>query len=142
MRYSRSTAGRLGQLLDDSRKRARHLSRNADLVRWLQAPNEIGLDLLQRQLAELAASNPDLESVTVMDAAGGVRIATDPDLEGRHLGQREYFREAMAGRAFTTGIVVGTSAGAAGVFFAEPVRDAAGQVLGAAVLHVRAVAFS
>ena len=139
---ARSTAGRLGQLVDDSRKRVQHLARNADLAHWLQGPNETGLALLQRQLDELAASNPDIESVTVMDAAGGVRIATDGDLAGRYVGQREYFREAMAGRAFTTGIVVGASAGAAGVFFAEPVRDATHQVLGAAVVHVRASAFS
>jgi C4-dicarboxylate-specific signal transduction histidine kinase len=37
--------------------------------------------------------------------------------------------------------VVGAAAGAAGVFFAEPVRDEAGQVIGAVVLRVRATAF-
>ena len=116
---ARSSAGRVGQLLDDSRQRARFVARQADLAAWLQAPNEMGLLPLQRQLSELAASHPDLLSLSVMDAAGGVRLSTDPDLMGRHFGQREYFREAMAGRAFATGVVVGASSGAAGVFFAE-----------------------
>jgi C4-dicarboxylate-specific signal transduction histidine kinase len=62
----------------------------------------------------------------VMDAVGGVRVSTDRDLLGRNFAFREYFKQAMAGRSFTTGIVVGAAAGAAGVFFAEPVRDGAG----------------
>jgi HAMP domain-containing protein len=139
---ARSSAARVGQLLDDNRRQARFVARQADLAAWLQAPNEIGLAPLQQLLAGVAASHPDLLSVSVMDTAGGVRLSTDPDLVGRHFGQREYFREAMAGRAFATGVVVGASAGAAGVFLAEPVRDAAGAVAGVAVLHVRAAAFS
>ena len=136
-----NTAGRMGQLLGDSAKLARGLSGDAELARWLSAPNELGLEVLQQRLAALAKANPDIHFVMVMDAAGGVRISTDRDLMGRNFAFREYFKEAMAGKPFTTGIVVGAAAGAAGVFFAEPVRDEAGQVIGAVVLRVRATAF-
>ncbi len=137
-----NTAGRLAQLLGDSAKLARGLGGDADVARWLFAPNELVFNALQQRLQALTQANPDLHFVMVMDAAGGVRISTDRDLLGRNFAFREYFREAMAGRSFTTGIVVGAAAGAAGVFFAEPVRDAAGQLMGAVVLRVRATAFS
>jgi len=136
-----NTAGRLGQLLGDSAKLARGLGGDAEVARWLFAPNEMGLEVLQQRLQALAQANSDIHFVMVMDAAGGVRVSTDPSLLGRNFAFREYFKEAMAGRSFTTGIVVGAAAGAAGVFFAEPVRDSAGQVLGAVVLRVKASAF-
>ncbi len=136
-----NTAGRLGQLLGDSAKLARGLGGDAELARWLFAPNEMGLDVLQQRLEALAKANADIHFVMVMDAAGGVRISTDRDLLGRNFAFREYHKSAMAGRSFTTGIVVGAAAGAAGVFFAEPVRDETGQVIGAVVLRVRASAF-
>jgi hypothetical protein len=136
-----NTAGRLGQLLGDSAKLARGLGGDAELARWLFAPNEMGLDVLQQRLEALAKANSDIHFVMVMDAAGGVRISTDRDLLGRNFAFREYHKSAMAGRSFTTGIVVGAAAGAAGVFFAEPVRDETGQVIGAVVLRVRASAF-
>jgi C4-dicarboxylate-specific signal transduction histidine kinase len=137
-----NTAGRLGQLLGDSAKLARGLGGDAELARWLSTPNEMGLEPLQQRLAALAKANPDIHFVMVMDALGGVRISTDRDLMGRNFAFREYFKEAIAGRSFTTGIVVGAAAGAAGVFFAEPARDEAGQVVGAVVLRVRATAFA
>jgi HAMP domain-containing protein len=136
-----NTAGRLGQLLGDSAKLARGLGGDAELARWLSAPNEMGLEVLQQRLEALAKANADIHFVMVMDAAGGVRISTDRDLLGRNFAFREYHKSAMAGRSFTTGIVVGAAAGAAGVFFAEPVRDETGQVVGAVVLRVRATAF-
>ncbi len=136
-----NTAGRIGQLLYDSARLARGLGADAEVPRWLSAPNEIGFDLLQQRLQAMAKANPDIQFVMVMDADGGVRISTDTTLLGRNFSFREYFKEAMAGRSFTTGILVGAGAGEAGVFFAEPVRDADGKVLGAVVLRVRASAF-
>ncbi|MFO1328950.1 MAG: cache domain-containing protein [Rubrivivax sp.] len=137
-----NTAGRVGQLLSSSAHLARGLGGDAELARWLSAPNEDGLEVLQQRLAALSKANPDIHFVMVMDGMGGVRVSTDRDLLGRNFAFREYFKEASAGRPYTTGIVVGAAAGAAGVFFAEPVRDAAGNVLGAVVLRVRASAFA
>ena len=136
-----STAGRLGQLLADSGRLARGLGGDAELANWLFAPNEAGFELLQQRLQALVQANPDIHFVMLMDAVGGVRVSTDRDLLGRNFAFRDYFKQAMAGRSVTTGIVVGAAAGAAGVFFAEPVRDGAGAVLGAVVLRVKASAF-
>jgi serine/threonine protein kinase/HAMP domain-containing protein len=137
-----STAGRIGQLTGDSAKLARGLGGDAELSRWLTTPDDAGFDALQQRLQALVKANPDIHFVMVMDPSGGVRISTDRDLLGRNFAFREYFKEAMTGKSFTTGIIVGAAAGAAGVFFSEPVLDEAGQVVGAVVLRVRASAFS
>jgi serine/threonine protein kinase/HAMP domain-containing protein len=136
-----TTAGRMGQLLGDSAKLARGLGGDADVSGWLTTPDDAGFDRLQQRLTALVNANPDIQFVMVMDPLGGVRVSTDRSLLGRNFAFREYFKEAMAGKSFTTGILVGAGAGAAGVFFSEPVRDAAGQVLGAVVLRVHATAF-
>lgn len=137
-----NTAGRIGQLLSSSARLAHGLGGDAELARWLAEPADAGFAVLQQRLQALARANPDIHFVMVMDAQGGVRISTDRELLGRNFAFREYFREAIAGRPFTTGIVVGAAAGAAGVFFSEPVRDVDGKVLGAVVLRVRAAAFA
>jgi len=138
---ARSTAGRVGQLLASSGRLARGLGDDAELTHWLAAPGEAGFGALQQRLQALAGANPDIQFVMVMDAAGKVRISTDPELLNRNFGFRDYFKQAMAGHGYSTGIVVGAAAGSAGVFFAEPVRDNSGPVLGAVVLRVKASAF-
>jgi serine/threonine protein kinase/HAMP domain-containing protein len=137
-----TTAGRLGQRLSDSAKLARGLAGDVEFQRFLFTPSDSAYDLLHQRLQALTRANSDLQFVMVMDRLGGVRLSTDGDLLGRNFSFREYFNQAMAGRSFTTGIVIGAAAGASGVFFAEPVTDAGGQVLGAVVLRVRAEAFA
>ena len=63
----------------------------------------------------------------VMDTAGNALVATDPTVMGKNFKFREYFKEAMEGRAFMTGIIVGAVAGAAGVFYSRPVFAADGK---------------
>jgi C4-dicarboxylate-specific signal transduction histidine kinase len=74
----------------------------------------------------------------VMDPAGTAIVATDPAVMGKNFKFREYFRTAMEGRPFMTGIIVGSVAGAAGVFYSRPVFDANGKVIGAVVMRIKA----
>jgi C4-dicarboxylate-specific signal transduction histidine kinase len=57
---------------------------------------------------------------------------------GKNFKFREYFKEAMGGRRHMTGIIVGSVAGAAGVFFSRPVLDPTGSVIGAVVMRIKA----
>jgi len=58
---------------------------------------------------------------------------------GRNFAFRDYFKQAMEGRAYMTGITVGSVAGRAGVFYSRPVLAADGHsVIGAVVLRIRA----
>lgn len=131
-----STAGRLGQFVDDSRLLARALATDAEFPAYLQRPDEAGRDALQDKLRRQVRADPKVQLIMLMDAAGTAVVSSDPEVQGRNFAFRQYFQEAMAGRAHTTGIVVGAVAGASGLFFAEPVRADDGRVIGAMVLRV------
>ncbi|WP_088279193.1 protein kinase domain-containing protein, partial [Ideonella sp. A 288] len=137
-----NTAGRLSQLLGDSAKLARALGTDADFAQWLARPDEAGKEALRAKLLALAQANADIHLVMVMDTGGTTLVSNDPATMGRNFRFRQYFQEAAAGRPFVSGVVVGAVAGAAGVFFAEPVRNAQGQVIGAVVLRIRASSFA
>jgi len=74
----------------------------------------------------------------VMDTAGTALVASDREVMGRNFKFREYFKQAMEGRAHMTGITVGSVAGRAGVFYSRPVFAHDGRtVIGAVVLRIR-----
>ena len=131
-----STAGRIGQFVDDSRLLTRALATDADFPPFLQRPDEAGREALRDKLQRQVRANPNVQLIMLMDAAGTAVVSSDAEVQGRNFAFRHYFREAMAGRAHVTGIVVGAVAGAAGLFFAEPVRADDGRVIGAMVLRV------
>jgi HAMP domain-containing protein len=141
-RLARNTAGRVGQLLNDSMALARVIGTDADLARWLAAPDPAAKPALRDKLIRIAQANRDIHLVMVMDAGGTAQIANDPEVMGRNFRFRQYFQEAMAGRPFVTSIVVGAVAGQAGVFFAVPVTDVSQTVIGAVVLRIHAASFA
>lgn len=138
---ARSTAGRLSQLIADSENLARMLGADDDFRDFLQHPSDPARAALTTKVAALVRANPDIHLVMVMDAAGTTQISNDPEVAGRNFKFREYFKVAMQGRPHITGIVVGSVAGAAGMFYSQPVLDAQQQVIGAVVVRIRASSF-
>ncbi len=139
---ARNTAGRVGQLMNDSMALARVIGTDAELVRWLAAPEPEAKLALRDKLIRIAQANRDIHLVMVMDSGGTAQIANDPEVMGRNFRFRQYFQEAMAGRPFVTSILVGAVAGQAGVFFSVPVTDASQAVIGAVVLRIHAASFA
>lgn len=144
---ARSTAGRLAQLIGDSRKLTRALGTDDDIVRFLgpgdaAAGPDAAPDVaaLRAKLAAIVAANTDLHLIMLMDPAGKALVSNDAEVMGRNFGFREYFKTAAGGREHVTGIVVGAVAGQAGMFFSTPVRAADGSVLGVVALRLRAAA--
>jgi C4-dicarboxylate-specific signal transduction histidine kinase len=90
------------------------------------------------KLKGLVAANPDIQFTMVMDPAGTAIVATDPQVMGKNFKFREYFKQAMQGNPYMTGIIVGSVAGAAGVFYSRPVFDDSGNVIGAVVMRIKA----
>jgi serine/threonine protein kinase/HAMP domain-containing protein len=136
---AQSTAGRISQLLADSRNLADYVGTDDDFVDFLsKPPTPAGVQATLRQLKGLITSNPDLQFTMVMDTAGNALVATDPAVMGKNFKFREYFKTAMEGRPFMTGIIVGAVAGAAGVFYSRPVQGADGSVIGAVVMRIKA----
>lgn len=139
---ARSTAGRLAQLIGDTRKLTRALGTDEDFVRFLAGGEEGTPDVaaLRAKLAAIAAANSDIHLIMVMDPAGKALVSSDAEVMGRHFAFREYFKAAAGGREHVTGIVVGAVAGQSGMFFSTPVRAADGRVLGVVALRLRAAA--
>ncbi|MFZ3321749.1 MAG: cache domain-containing protein [Usitatibacter sp.] len=136
---AQSTAGRISQLIADMRGLADYVGTDEDFVEFLGHPSAKGAKDTLAKLQGLARANSDIQFVMVMDRDGTALVATDPDVTGKNFKFREYFRQAMAGRSYMTGIVVGSVAGAAGVFFSRPVFAAHSQnVIGAVVMRVKA----
>lgn len=139
---AQSTAGRISQLLGDSRNLANYLGNDEDFLALLKKPTDQNKSDIKTKLEGLIKANPDVQLVMVMDTTGTAIVSSDPQVMGRNFKFREYFKEAMAGRSFTTGIIVGAVAGQAGVFFSNPVRDADGTVIGAVVMRILAAPIS
>ncbi len=135
---SQSTAGRISQLLGDSRNLADYVGTDDDFVGYLSTPTKEGTAAILGKLQSLVRSNPDIQFAMVMDVAGNAAVATDPAVMGRNFKVREYFKQAMQGQSHMTGIIVGAVAGAAGIFYSRPVHSAGGKVIGAVVLRIKA----
>jgi serine/threonine protein kinase/HAMP domain-containing protein len=136
---AQSTAGRISQLITDSRNLANYVGTDDDFVAFLTRPTRAGHAAILAKLDGLAHANPDVQFAMVMDTAGNALVASDRDVMGKNFKFREYFKQAMEGRAHMTGITVGTVAGRAGVFYSRPVfAPDGGTVIGAVVLRIRA----
>ena len=136
---AQSTAGRISQLIAATQTLANYVGTDDDFVSFLGAPTPDGVKATLAKLDGLVKSDGDLQFAMVMDAAGNAVVATDPQVMGKNFKFREYFKQAMEGRAYMTGIIVGSVAGAAGIFFSRPVFAPDGRkVIGAVVLRIKA----
>lgn len=136
--HAHSAAGRLSQLINDSRNLANYLGTDDDFVHMLMAPTDESKEAIRIKLENLAKSNTDIHPLIVMDKDGTAVVSNDPGVTGKNFKFREYFKQAMTGRSYTTGIIVGATAGAAGVYYSNPVRDSEGTVIGTVVLRIKA----
>jgi C4-dicarboxylate-specific signal transduction histidine kinase len=136
---AQSTAGRISQLLDDSRNLANYLGTDDDFVGYLVHPTPAGTDAIVSKLLGLVKANPDVQLAMVMDTAGKAIAASDPEVMNKNFKFRDYFKQAMEGRPHMTGITVGAVAGKSGVFYSRPVLAPDGHtVIGAVVLRIYA----
>jgi serine/threonine protein kinase/HAMP domain-containing protein len=136
---AQSTAGRIAQLITSSRGLADYLGTDDDFVAYLLTPSPGGTRATLLKLNGLTRASNDIQFAMVMDTAGNAIVSTDPEVTGRNFKFREYFKQAMEGKAYMTGITVGSVAGASGVFFSRPVfAPDDGRVIGAVVLRIKA----
>lgn len=136
-RLAQSTAGRIGQLIGDSQHLANYLAGDPDFIGYLEAPGEARKPAIEARLANLVRTNPDVHLMILMDAAGLALVSSEPGVAGHNFAFREYFRQAVQGHPFKTGIIVGSTEGKPGMYYANPVFDAAGKVIGVVVLRLK-----
>lgn len=135
--HAQSAAGRVSQLLNDSRNLANYLGTDQDFVAFLSHPDDAAKATINAKLAGLAKSNADIHPLIVMDADGKALASSDATVTGRNFKFREYFKQAMAGHPHMTGLVVGSTTGTVGVYYSNPVINPDGKVIGAVVLRIK-----
>ncbi|MBS1198320.1 MAG: hypothetical protein H6R18_2105, partial [Proteobacteria bacterium] len=138
---AQSSAGRVSQLLHDSRGLAQYIATDDDFQNFLVKPGAEGKIGLQKKLDGLIKSNPDALLMFVMDTNGTALASTDPRIVGQNYKFRDYFKSAVQGKAMMTGIMVGKTTGLAGIYYANPVFDHNKKVIGVVVMRIKAESF-
>lgn len=139
---AQSTAGRVAQLIGDTRMFASYLASDVRFSQYLQAPSRLTGEVLQSRLTQLIEQNPDLNLAFLLDREGTALLSNDPDLIARNFNFREYFKEAIAGTPYTSGVIVGSTVGGQGIYFSSPVFDADGKPIGALILRLKGSSIS
>lgn len=137
---AQSTAGRVAQLLDDSRHFAHYLSTDEEFITYLRDPLGAGdgrVAAIHAKTKNLLATNPEVHRLTLLDKTGVALLSSDPAETGNSSAYRDYFQEARAGRPFMTGIQLSTTDGSPGVYYSNPVFDAGNKMVGAVVLRIK-----
>jgi serine/threonine protein kinase/HAMP domain-containing protein len=136
-RLAQSTAGRVGQLVDDSTHLANYLAADEDFIAYLRSPGPAHQDQVRTKLGALVRANPDVHLMILMNADGLALESSEPGVAGHSFAFRDYFKEALKGHAYKTGIVVGSTEGKPGMYYANPVFDDARRVIGVVVMRLK-----
>ncbi len=131
-----NVAGRIGQLLTDSRRLAAYVAGEESLIKLIDDPAPANLARATAAMQHLIAANPDIDLVIAMNRSGDAVMSTEPSVRGKNFKFREYFLSAIRGRSFTTSVIVGSTLGGSGVYISNPVKNRAGLVIGVIVLRV------
>jgi C4-dicarboxylate-specific signal transduction histidine kinase len=136
-----SNASRLDQLIIDHRLTVNQIARNSDVVKFLTADSTQSKQFdsrVQENLDVILRSSPDYDAVFIMDKDGICRASTDPTFIGQDYRFRDYFKEAIRSEgAAPVSLLVGSTSGRPGLFFAHPIRSEKGNTLGVAVLKIQ-----
>lgn len=139
---AQATAGRITQLIGDSRNLANYLATDTAFVDYLRAPTEARKEIASAKLANLIKTNPDAHLMILMDRDGNALLSSEPGVAGVNFKFRQYFQEAMKGQPFMTGVIIGSTAGKPGVYYANPVYDQGRNVIGVVVLRIKGATIS
>lgn len=134
--------GRIGQILTDSRRLTAFVASDPALTELVAKPGTATAARAKARMQQLLAANPDIDLAIVMNREGDALMATEPTSVGRNYKFREYFASAIQGRPYTSGIIVGTAIGGAGVYMSHPVQGADGLVAGIVMLRLTANAIA
>ncbi len=141
-RMAQSTAGRIGQLIKDSQNLAAFISTDSDFIAYLENADPKRKQTIENRLGDLIRANQDVNMIFLMNADGLALLSTDPAVLTYNFSFRQYFREAMKGNPFKTGILVGTKTRTRGMYYSNPVYNKQHKVIGVVVLRIRASSFA
>ncbi|MBC7456304.1 MAG: hypothetical protein H7335_21900 [Massilia sp.] len=111
-----SAAGHVSQLINDNQNLANFMATDADFIHYLQRPDAARKHVLESKLANLIKTNATVQQMSLMSLDGIGLVSSEPGVAGANFEFREFFREAVGGRPFKTGIIVGSTTGKRGMY--------------------------
>ena len=141
-RMAEGTAGRLSQLISDDENLAKFMATEAGLIDLLLHPDGPHKALAEAKLEQLTRTNPGAQLIFLVDVSGHALISSEPGVVGRDFNSREYFQKALRGQPFQTGIIIGATDGERGMYYANPLFDPQGHVIGVFVMRIAAATFA
>ena len=132
----------------ESRRLTHALATDPAFAAYLQKPTEAARNALRDKLQRLAQAGAGVQAVMLLDNAGTAQVSSEAPTQGTSHALRPYFTVAQGGKAYTSGLVAGSTANASSassassLFSAEPVRGDNGAVLGVLALRLSGDAVS
>jgi class 3 adenylate cyclase len=121
-----SSAGRLDQLLDDTRRVVAQVAADTEVQDFLAgrggAEARASAD---RTLVDVVGSGQVISLAFLLDPRGNCVLSTGAEDVGRHYAYRTYFRRALASEEYVSEILTGITTRKPGVFFSRRVGGAA-----------------
>ncbi|MCU0534465.1 MAG: hypothetical protein MUD14_11295 [Hydrococcus sp. Prado102] len=136
-----SNAGRLDQLLVDIQNVAAQISTDRNIIEFLAATpqrQKTFRSSIQENLDNIFSSSREYDAIYLLDKEGRCVVSTNPAFVGQNYNFRQYFQQAIRGRPYTSGILVGQTTQRPGLHLSTPIRANSGEVLGVAVVKIRA----
>ncbi len=140
-RLAESTANHLDQLMNNTKSVVLQLSTRSDTVAFLSTASQAREALrppLQQILKNILNSNPNYENLFLIDKKGLVSASISQKFLATDISSQNYFQQAIQGDFYISNISLSYIAGTPGIFFAAPVKNPSGQILGVAVLKIKA----
>jgi class 3 adenylate cyclase len=134
-----ATAGRLDQLLEDTRRAATFVALDAQTGALLAAGDGASPALrasAQEVLANAVRANDDLASAFLLDAKGRCVASTRAEELARDFSFREYFVAALRDGSFASEILTGSTTKLPGIYFSRRIDGSDGRALGVAVVKL------
>ena len=131
-----NVAGRIGQLLNDTRRTVAYIAAEPILADALEQKKDDTYKKALGRVQRYVAVNPDVDLVIIMDQIGTAVVSTEPTTLGGNYKFREYFAQAAKGRPYMTGIIVGSVLAQSGVYISHPIANREGVIVGIVVVRV------
>ncbi|MEO5340416.1 MAG: SpoIIE family protein phosphatase [Magnetococcus sp. MYC-9] len=134
-----SVAQRLDQWVKDSLLLVNFLAGDPEVIRLLSLPQDARggeLESVNQTVQHISRMNADVASAYVMDREGRFLVSSNPQVVGQLRPELDYFQEARTGATFVSNLRYGATSGHSGAYFARPVRNDSGQILGVAVIKL------
>ena len=130
---------KISSYLKSSSDLAKHLANFPEISNWTQNPNEANIQEALKFLNNFNI-NKEYAALYILNNDGVAIISTEPTFTGNNYSFRPYFKEALNGKA-STYVAVGATSKIQGYYFAEPIKNASGQVIGVLSLKLIPDAF-